>query len=95
MAKAPFYIVFDGPPSHESGRFVEVETAEGKGRKAGEWKQREDGYWALGPFVEAAAVDLAENYIPAYRLEAYIQAVRATADSEPSAGALSGDPAPS
>jgi len=40
-------IVFDGPPSHESGRFVEVEDASGKSIKVGEWVEREDGYWVL------------------------------------------------
>jgi len=40
-------IVFDGPPSHESGRFVEVEDASGKSIKFGEWIKRDDGYWAL------------------------------------------------
>lgn len=40
-------IVFDGPPSHESGRFVEVEDSEGKSIRFGEWVHRPDGYWAL------------------------------------------------
>jgi len=40
-------IVFDGPPSHESGRFVEVEDDTGKSITFGEWVQREDGFWAL------------------------------------------------
>ena len=40
-------IVFDGPPSHESGRFVEVENSEGKSINFGEWVQRADGYWVL------------------------------------------------
>ena len=40
-------IIFDGPPSHESGRFVEVETDDGRSINAGEWKQRPDGLWAL------------------------------------------------
>jgi len=30
-------IVFDGPPSHESGRFVEVEDSSGASIHAGEW----------------------------------------------------------
>lgn len=48
----PVFIVFDGPPSNDSGRFVEVETADGKSVSAGEWKQ--DGeYWNLGPFYTA------------------------------------------
>ena len=40
-------IIFDGPPSHRSGRFVEVEDAEGRSINAGEWRQREDGLWEL------------------------------------------------
>lgn len=47
-------IVFDGPPSHESGRFVEVEQ-NGKSIKFGEWVHREDAYWALRiPSIAAA-----------------------------------------
>lgn len=38
-------VVFDGPPSHESGRFVEVEH-EGRSINAGEWVER-DGLWYL------------------------------------------------
>lgn len=40
-------IVFDGPPDHESGRFVEVEKADRSGVKLGNWVARADGYWAL------------------------------------------------
>jgi hypothetical protein len=40
-------IVFDGPPSHESGRFVEVENESGVSVNVGEWIKRDDGYWAL------------------------------------------------
>lgn len=43
----PINIVFDGPPSHESGRFVEVETDDGKSINVGEWIKRPDGLWAL------------------------------------------------
>jgi hypothetical protein len=43
----PIHIIFDGPPSHESGRFVEVETPDGKGINVGEWVERDDGLWAL------------------------------------------------
>lgn len=39
-------IVFDGPPSHISGRFVEVEDETGASISIGEWAQ--DGvYWRL------------------------------------------------
>lgn len=40
-------VVFDGPPSHESGRFVEVEDAQGRSINFGEWVERADGYWCL------------------------------------------------
>jgi hypothetical protein len=40
-------IVFDGPPGHHSGRFVEVENSDGMSIKFGEWIQRPDGYWVL------------------------------------------------
>lgn len=40
-------VVFDGPPSHDSGRFVEVEDPQGKSVNAGEWIDRKDGLWAL------------------------------------------------
>jgi hypothetical protein len=40
-------VVFDGPPSHESGHFVEVEDNSGKSRGVGEWIDRGNGLWAL------------------------------------------------
>ena len=40
-------IIFDGPPSHESGRFVEVETDEGRSIKIGKWIEAPTGYWSL------------------------------------------------
>lgn len=43
----PINIIFDGPPSHESGRFIEVEIDNGKSINAGEWIKRDDGLWAL------------------------------------------------
>ena len=39
--------VFDGPPGPESGRFIEVETADGASVSVGEWIKRDDGYWVL------------------------------------------------
>lgn len=47
MKTRKLHIVFDGPPSHEAGRFVEVETPDGKGVNYGEWKHRDDGFWVL------------------------------------------------
>ena len=43
----PINIIFDGPPSHIAGRFVEVETDDGNSINVGEWIEREDGLWAL------------------------------------------------
>lgn len=40
-------IVFDGPPSHDAPRFVEVETDDGRSIRVGEWLERPDGTWAL------------------------------------------------
>ncbi|KKL07799.1 hypothetical protein LCGC14_2582410 [marine sediment metagenome] len=42
----PINIIFDGPPGHESGRFVEVETDDGKSTNVGEWIQKGE-YWVL------------------------------------------------
>ena len=41
------HILFDGPPGPVAGRFVEVEAPEGRSIRVGEWREREDGYWAL------------------------------------------------
>ena len=40
-------IIFDGPPGPVCGRFVEVETDDGRSINAGEWIDRGDGMWAL------------------------------------------------
>jgi len=40
-------IVFDGPLSHHSGRFVEVETDDGYSINIGEWVERPDGNLTL------------------------------------------------
>ncbi len=47
LSKPTVDIVFDGTPSHESGRFVEVEDMQGKSINLGEWVERTDGYWVL------------------------------------------------
>jgi len=39
-------IVFDGPPGHESGRFVEVEDDQQRGISIGEWVEDGD-LWRL------------------------------------------------
>jgi hypothetical protein len=40
-------VIFDGPPSHESGRFVECEDMEGKSVNVGEWIDLGNGLWSL------------------------------------------------
>lgn len=40
-------VVLDGPPNADPGRFVEVETLEGRSTRAGRWIDRGDGTWAL------------------------------------------------
>lgn len=46
------YVIFDGPPDHDAGRFVEVETDSGRSVSVGEWSEYADhpGLWRLGPF---------------------------------------------
>ena len=52
-------IVFDGPPSHESGRFVECEV-DGKSVNAGDWIERSDGLWALRLFPRSMPAEVVE-----------------------------------
>lgn len=40
-------VVFDGPPDHDAGRFVECEDCHGCSVNAGEWRARPDGMWEL------------------------------------------------
>ena len=47
IMQQPINIIFDGPPGHDSGFFVEVETDDGKSVNAGKWIERDDGLWAL------------------------------------------------
>ena len=55
----PINIIFDGPPSHESGRLVNVETDDGVPINAGKWIEREGGLWSL------RITELPEDYNPA------------------------------
>jgi len=41
------FVIFDGPPEHDAGRFIEVEDADGNSIQAGQWLRRENGTWAL------------------------------------------------
>jgi hypothetical protein len=54
MKSEPVFVIFDGPPSHESGRFIEVENEQGESlgpqQTGADWKERSDGNWTLGPF---------------------------------------------
>jgi len=51
-----FWVVFDGGPGPVGGRFVEVEDGHGNSvRTKAEWKQRGNGMWELGPFVDSVA----------------------------------------
>lgn len=56
-------IVFDGPPSAESGRFVEVENEHGRSINAGEWIDPDGAgpYWRLRLSLNAGLNDLAES----------------------------------
>ena len=46
-ARGPLDILFDGPPSHEAGRFVECEV-DGRSVNAGEWlPPTDDAFWRL------------------------------------------------
>ncbi len=45
-------IVFDGPPSHESGRFVEVENPKGASINIGEWIEDGDLWRLRIPMVQ-------------------------------------------
>lgn len=45
-------IVFDGPPSHKSGRFIEVENLDGASISVGTWFESANGLWNLQLVVE-------------------------------------------
>lgn len=54
------YIIFDGSPSPEGPRFIEVETAEGQSVRPDKFEWAEDiherkGYYRLGPFRRVEA----------------------------------------
>jgi hypothetical protein len=56
-------VVFDGPRSHESGRFVEVEDDGGRSVKVGEWHGRANGWWGLRITDEDLADFLVRNAV--------------------------------
>jgi hypothetical protein len=43
MTRTALHIVFTGPPGPEGGKFVEVETPDGRSANVGEWHDRADG----------------------------------------------------
>jgi hypothetical protein len=47
MTRSLIDIIFDGPPGHTAGRFVEVENGNGRSINTGEWFQRSDKFWVL------------------------------------------------
>lgn len=70
------HVLFDGPPSHEAGRFVEAEDENGKGVGIGEWKEI-DGYWHLIiPYNEAAERKIVELEARIEQMESLLQATR-------------------
>lgn len=53
-----WYVVMKNAPGPH-GEFVELETETGSGALTGDavlWREREDGFWVLGPFGHAAEV---------------------------------------
>ncbi len=51
MAEDAVYVLFDGPPGPEAGRFVEVEDQRGRGVGDGAFSWAQVGkHWTLGPF---------------------------------------------
>ena len=57
MTGERLFVRFDGPPSHDSGRFVELETegwrSVGPEESGAHWYLQDDGTWLLGPFSRA------------------------------------------
>jgi len=67
--KQEIHLVFDGPPEHVAGRFVEAENSAGESISVGRWEQRGE-YWHL-IIPRAAEVERVK------RLEAESEAARA------------------
>lgn len=51
------WVLFDGLPGPLGPRFIEVEDAQGAGKRAGEWtpdpRKADQGWHRLGPFIDA------------------------------------------
>ncbi|KKM90214.1 hypothetical protein LCGC14_1240940 [marine sediment metagenome] len=54
-------IRFDGPPSHVSGRFIEVEDDRGRSIKVGEWRQDGSDWLLVIPDVRQTAEQMLED----------------------------------
>jgi hypothetical protein len=52
-------VLSDGPPGPDNGRFVEIENDVGRSISVGEWRRREDGYWALRLTLAETEADIA------------------------------------
>lgn len=58
-----FDVLFDGPPGHLPGRFIDCLDEQGRGLGIGKWVDNGDGTWALriprpaGPLSEPALAD--------------------------------------
>ena len=68
---APINVIFDGPPGPEGGRFIEVETDDGRSICAGMWSERQDGRWSL----RIDALPTAANPWPPVTLESLAEEV--------------------
>ena len=78
------HIVFDGPPSHEAGRFVECETPDGRGLNAGEWHERDDGLWELRIPASLFAALRQPDAVPGDLVESAWLGLKARVCSDPS-----------
>ncbi len=76
-------IVFDGPPGHTCGRFVDAENEAGASISIGEWVHRDDGYYALRIPVSQALIAAAPELLAACK-EA-LPLLQYYADTEPCA----------
>jgi hypothetical protein len=54
-------IVFDGPPTQQMPRLIEVEDAKGRSISVGEWIERLDRRWVLGIRPKKLATRLARG----------------------------------
>lgn len=54
------HIVFDGPPGPEAGRFVDVETEDGKGVRVGTWQRHGDLWHLVLPTTALRKIDEAD-----------------------------------